>query len=233
MAANLQDHGYQLVIFNRSRDQADALLKKGATWGKTPAGTAGVVDVLFTMPSLPDAVAAMAFGHSEFLTAMRPGSIWINSSTVNASFAQRMAEDARAKGVHYLDAPVIGSTDAAARGDLVFMVGGETSDLDVCRPLLSCMGKHIVHVGGHGLGSSLKMLNNLFAAVAALGQALGVPRQTILDTFHAGPEEISWLADSVPLRSAAPYPEIPRPRHRPHRCQLRIPSHRADRRARR
>jgi 3-hydroxyisobutyrate dehydrogenase-like beta-hydroxyacid dehydrogenase len=115
MAVNLQDHGYQLVIFNRSRDQADALLKKGATWGKTPAGTAGEVDVLFTMPSLPDAVAATALGHREFLNAMRPGSIWVNS-TVNASFAQRMAEDARAKGVHYLNAPVIGSKEAAARG---------------------------------------------------------------------------------------------------------------------
>jgi 3-hydroxyisobutyrate dehydrogenase/glyoxylate/succinic semialdehyde reductase len=144
--------------------------------------------VLFTMPSLPDAVAATALGHSEFLNAMRPGSIWINSSTVNASFAQLMADDARAKGVRYLDAPVIGSKEAAARGELVFMVGGDTSDLDVCRPLLACMGKRIVHVGGHGLGSSLKMVNNLLAAVAALGQALGVPRQTIFDTFHVGPE---------------------------------------------
>lgn len=77
-----------------------------------------------------------------------------------------------------------GLEDAAARGKLVFLVGGETSDLCVCRPLLACMGE-IVHVGGHGLGSSLKMVNNLLTGVAALGQSLGVPRRTIFDTFHA------------------------------------------------
>lgn len=183
MAANLQDQGYQLVIFNRSRDQAEALLRNGATWGKSPAGTAADVDVLFTMPSRPDAVAVTALGHGGFLSAMRPGSIWVNSSTVKASFALRMAKDARTKGVRYLDAPVSGSEDAAARGELVFLVGGDTSDLDACRPLLACMGQ-IVHVGGHGLGSSPKMVNSLLAALAALGQSLGVPRQTIFDTFH-------------------------------------------------
>ncbi len=140
--------------------------------------------MLFTMLSQPDVVAATALGPAGFLHAMRPGSLWVNSSTVNPSFARLMAEDARAKGVRYLDAPVTGSKDAAARGDLLFMVGGDASDLDACRALLDCMGKRIVHVGAHGLGSSLKMVNNLLAAVAmaafaegaALGQALGVPR---------------------------------------------------------
>jgi 3-hydroxyisobutyrate dehydrogenase-like beta-hydroxyacid dehydrogenase len=184
MAANLQADGYQLVVFNRSRHKADALLRNGARWGKTAAGAADDVDVLFTMLSQPDVVAATARGHFGFLNAMRPGSIWVNCSTVHASFAQRMVEDARAKGVRYLDAPVMGSQDAAARRELAFLVGGDASDLEVCRPLLACMGTRIVHVGGHGLGSSLKMINNLLSSVAALGQALGVPRQTIYDTFN-------------------------------------------------
>ena len=206
MAANLQAHGYHLVVFNRSRDKADALLRNGATWGQTLAGTAGEVDVLFTMLSQPDVVAATAHGAAGFLNAMREGSIWVNSSTVNPSFARQMAEDARAKGVRYLDAPVTGSKDAAARGELLFMVGGDRSDLDACKALLDCMGKRIVHVGGHGLGSSLKMVNNLLAAVAmaafaegaALGQALGVPRQTIFDTLMGGP----MVAPSVVTKRA-------------------------------
>jgi len=106
-----------------------------------------------------------------------------------------MAEAARTTGVGYLDAPVSGSKGAAATAQLVFLVGGDAADLDVCGPLLSSMGTRIVHVGAHGLGSALKMVNNPLGAVsmaafaegAALGQAFGIPRQTIFDTLVGGP----------------------------------------------
>ncbi|HMF61771.1 MAG TPA: NAD(P)-dependent oxidoreductase [Vicinamibacterales bacterium] len=195
MAANLQTHGYNLVLYNRTRGKAEALLRGGAKWGNTPVGVAVEADVLFTMLANPETVEATALGTEGFLRAMRPGSIWVNSSTVNPSFARRMAEEARANGVRYLDAPVTGSKEAAAGARLLFMVGGDATDLEVCRPLLSSMSTRIVHVGEHGLGSALKMVNNLLGAVsmaafaegAALGQALGVPRQTIFDTLLGGP----------------------------------------------
>jgi len=101
----------------------------------------------------PEAVEAAALGTQGFLRALRPGSIWVNSSTVNPSFARRMADEARDNGVRYLDAPVTGSKDAAERGELLFMVGGNAADLEVCRPLLSAMGERIIHIGPHGLGS--------------------------------------------------------------------------------
>ena len=195
MAANLQARGHKLIVFNRTRSKAEALVRSGATWGTTPVGVAADADVLVTMLATPEAVEAAALGTNGFLRALRPGSIWVNSSTVNPSFARRMAEDARANGVRYLDAPVTGSKDAAAGAQLLFMVGGDAADLEVCRPLLSSMGSRVVHVGGHGLGSALKMVNNLLGAVAmaafaegaALGQALGVPRQTLFDTLIGGP----------------------------------------------
>jgi 3-hydroxyisobutyrate dehydrogenase/glyoxylate/succinic semialdehyde reductase len=194
MAGNLQARGYDLIVFNRTRDKAEALLRAGATWGKTPADVADEADVLFTMLANPEAVEAAALGRDGFLRALRPGSIWINTGTVNPSFARRMAEEARANSVRYLDAPVTGSKDAAAGAELLFMVGGDAADLEFSRPLLSSMGKRIVHVGGPGLGSALKMVNNLLGAVAmaafaegaALGQALGVPRETIFDTLLGG-----------------------------------------------
>jgi 3-hydroxyisobutyrate dehydrogenase/glyoxylate/succinic semialdehyde reductase len=195
MAANLQARGYKLIVFNRTRDKAEALLRGGATWGKSPAGVAAEADVLFTMLANPEAVEAAALGRDGFLRVLHPESIWVNTGTVNPSFARRMADNARENGVRYLDAPVTGSKDAAAGAALLFMVGGAAPDLEVCRPLLSSMGKRIVHVGGHGLGSALKMVNNLlgaaamaaFAEGAALGQALGVPRQTIFDVLLGGP----------------------------------------------
>jgi 3-hydroxyisobutyrate dehydrogenase/glyoxylate/succinic semialdehyde reductase len=195
MAANLQAHGYNLVVFNRTRSKAEALLRGGAMWGRTPLGVAEAADVLFTMLANPETVEAAALGTEGFLRALRPGSIWVNSSTVNPSFARRMAEEARANGVRYLDAPVTGSKDAAGGARLLFMVGGDATDLEVCRPLLASMATRIVHVGALGLGSALKMVNNLLGAVsmaafaegAALGQALGVPRRTIFDTLLGGP----------------------------------------------
>jgi 3-hydroxyisobutyrate dehydrogenase-like beta-hydroxyacid dehydrogenase len=195
MAANLQKHGYQLIVFNRTREKAEPLLGNGAAWAASPIRLAYEVDILITMLATPEAVEATALGREGFLRALRPGAIWINSGTVNPSFARRMAEEARANGVRYLDAPLTGSKEAAGAAELLFMVGGDATDLDACRPLLSSMGKRIVHVGAVGLGSALKMVNNLLGAVAmaafaegaALGEALGVPRQTIFDTLLGGP----------------------------------------------
>jgi 3-hydroxyisobutyrate dehydrogenase/glyoxylate/succinic semialdehyde reductase len=195
MAANQRAHGYDLIVFNRTRDSAEALLRDGAKWGSSPTALARQVDVLVTMLPNPEAVKASALDADGFLHGLRPGSIWVNCGTVNPSFAREMAAAARLKRVRYLDAPVAGSKDVAGRGELLFMVGGDDADLEVCRPLLLGMGQRIVHVGAIGLGSALKMVNNLLGAVAmaafaegaALGQALGVPRDVIFDTLLGGP----------------------------------------------
>jgi 3-hydroxyisobutyrate dehydrogenase/glyoxylate/succinic semialdehyde reductase len=133
---------------------------------------------------------------------MRPGSMWVNCSSVNPSFARRMAEEAGARRVRYVDAPVTGSKDVAAHGELMFLVGADPADLEACRPLLLSMGARIVHIGGVGLGSAMKMVNNLLLAIAmdafaegaALGQALGIPRKMIFDTLLGGPIAPSFLA---------------------------------------
>jgi 3-hydroxyisobutyrate dehydrogenase/glyoxylate/succinic semialdehyde reductase len=195
MAEHLRAHGYDLVVFNRERGKAEALVRDGAKWANAAAAAAADADVVFTMLAHPEAVAATALGANGFLSTMRPGSIWVNCGTVNPSFAQQMVLEARARRIRYLDAPVTGSKDVAARGELTFLVGGDVADLDVCRPLLEVMGRRIVYIGRHGLGSAMKMVNNLLIAVAmaalsegaSLGEALGVPRQTILDTLATGP----------------------------------------------
>jgi 3-hydroxyisobutyrate dehydrogenase/glyoxylate/succinic semialdehyde reductase len=195
MASRLRAHGFDLVVFNRTRNKAETLLSEGAKWADSPVAAAADADVVFTMLPHPEAVAATALGANGFLSTMRAGTIWVNCSTVNPSFAQQMELESRARGIRYLDAPVTGSKDVAASGKLTFLVGGEGTDLDVCRPLLDAMGSRIVHVGRHGLGSAMKMVNNLMIAVTmaalsegiSLGQSRGVPRPTIFDTLAAGP----------------------------------------------
>ncbi|MCW3096778.1 MAG: hypothetical protein JWL77_2396 [Chthonomonadaceae bacterium] len=195
MAANLQKNGHELVVFNRTPAQAAPLVSSGATLADTPASVGEQADVLFTMLAHPAAVRDMALGKKGFLDRMRRGTLWVDSSTVNPSFSREMAEEAEARSVRFLDAPVSGSKEPAAQGKLTFFVGGEEADLESCRSLLQAMGSKILHVGGHGMGTSLKMVNNLLLAVSmagfsegiVLGESLGIPKERLFEYLLGTP----------------------------------------------
>src|SRR6202171_6390886 len=90
MAADLQRHGYSLVVFNRTRAKAQPLLDQGATFSDSPAKLAEQVDVLFTMLAHPDAVEQAALGRNGFLSHLKPKTFWIDCSSVNPSFSKKM-----------------------------------------------------------------------------------------------------------------------------------------------
>lgn len=95
MAANLQKHGYELVVFNRTRSKAQLLLDKGAVFAESPAKLAAQVDILFTMLAHPDAVAQAALRADGFLNHLKPNVLWVDCSSVNPSFSKKMATGAR------------------------------------------------------------------------------------------------------------------------------------------
>jgi 3-hydroxyisobutyrate dehydrogenase-like beta-hydroxyacid dehydrogenase len=160
------------------------------------------VDILFTMLANPDAVEEVALRKNGFLNYLRPNALWVDCSSVNPSFSKKMAAAATARQIHFVDAPVTGSTAVAAEGKLVFWVGGEDADLETIRSLLLCMGNKIVHVGGHGMGTSLKMVINLlignamaaFAEGLALGEGLGISRKVLFDSLLGMPAVAPFLA---------------------------------------
>jgi 3-hydroxyisobutyrate dehydrogenase/glyoxylate/succinic semialdehyde reductase len=191
MAANLLGAGYDLVVYNRTEDKATALLERGARWASSPAAAAAGVDVLITMLSTPEVVENLALGKEGFLGALKREAVWVDATTVNPSFSRRMAAAAQARGVRFLDAPVAGTKGPAEQATLTFLVGGDAEVITRCQPLFDVMGNRTVHVGGHGMGTSLKMVFNLLLGEAmqafcegmALGKALGIPRDTLLDTL--------------------------------------------------
>jgi 3-hydroxyisobutyrate dehydrogenase-like beta-hydroxyacid dehydrogenase len=201
MAANLQKHDYQLVVFNRTRVKAERLSKQGMRVVESPVEVAAQTDVLFTMLSEPEAVEETALGVNGFLDRLRANSTWIDCSTVNPSFSKRMAAEAERRKVRFLDAPVSGSAAVAADGKLVFWVGGEESDVEKVRPLLLCLGSRIVHVGPHGAGSAMKLVVNLllgagmaaFAEATTLGESLGLQRGAIFDALNGMPQVAPFL----------------------------------------
>src|SRR5437773_1607868 len=202
MAANLQKHGYPLVVFNRTRDKAEPLLGPCGTFSDSPAKLAEQVDVLFTMLANPDAVEQAALGPDGFLNHLRPDALWIDCSSVNPSFSKKMAAEAGRREVHFVDAPVTGSAPAAAEAKLVFWVGADPDDLERIRSLLLCMGNKIVHTGGHGTGTSMKMVVNLllgnamaaFAEGMALGEGLGLSSKMLFDSLLGTPSVAPFLA---------------------------------------
>jgi 3-hydroxyisobutyrate dehydrogenase-like beta-hydroxyacid dehydrogenase len=202
MAANLQKHGYPLVVFNRTRAKAESLLGPCGTFSDSPAKLAEQVDVVFTMLAHPDAVEQAALGRDGFLDHLKANALWVDCSSVNPSFSKKMAAEAARREVHFVDAPVTGSAGPAAEAKLIFWVGADPADLEAIRPLLLCMGNKIVHTGGHGAGTSMKMVVNLllgtgmaaFAEAMALGEGLGISRKMLFDSLLGTPAVAPFLA---------------------------------------
>jgi len=201
MAANLQKHGNSLAVFNRTRAKAEPLLGRCGTFSDSPAKLAEQVDVLFTMLAHPGAVEQAALGADGFLNHLRPNTLWVDCSSVNPSFSKKMAAEAARREIHFVDAPVTGSAAPAAEGKLIFWVGADTADLERIRPLLLCMGNKIVHAGGHGMGTSIKMVVNLllgtgmaaFAEAMALGEGLGLSSKMLFDSLLGTPAVAPFL----------------------------------------
>jgi 3-hydroxyisobutyrate dehydrogenase-like beta-hydroxyacid dehydrogenase len=183
MAQNLLRAGHELIVYNRTANDAlNECVGLGAKKAASPAAAARDCEVIITMLSNPAAVEAVAFGPDGLLeSAAKTGSgtgapIWMDCSTVDPAFSHRMHGEARNKCLHFIDAPVAGSKEPAASGELVFLAGGDATALKRVEELLSVMGKKTIHAGGPGNGSALKMTVNLLlgTAIAAYSEAVAL-----------------------------------------------------------
>lgn len=214
MVANLLNDGHAVIIYNRTPEKAAALVAQGAQAATTPAEVgASDIDLLITMVAHPAAVEAVALGPDGFLTSLPAGTLWMDSTTVHPSFARRMAAEATARGVRFLDAPVTGTKPQAADGVLTFIIGGDAADVDFARPALESMGSRIVHVGDHGMGTSLKVVLNHMLAISmealaegmVLGQALGIEEETLFDILLPAPVTAPALARKRSMMTTGDY----------------------------
>jgi len=188
MAHNLLKNNYDLIVCNRTKENAETLIRNGAKWAASPFEAALNADILFTMLSEPQVVKDTAFGKNGFLSGMKKGSLWVDCSTVNPEFSKEMALKANESGIRFIDAPAAGSKQPAEQGELIFFTGGNKNDFEEVKPILEKMGKKILYLGEAGKGTSMKMVVNLLlgAAIASfseamiLGESLGFDRETIL-----------------------------------------------------
>ncbi len=167
MAKNLVAAGHTVLGVNRSPQSVDALVAVGGSTAASARDAASGADVVITMlPDSPD-VLSVVLGDDEtggVLSAMRPGALLIDMSTVAPATATRIAGEAARRGVWALDAPVSGGEAGAVEGVLSIMVGGEADAFAAALPLLQVLGTTVVHVGPAGSGQTVKAANQLMVA---------------------------------------------------------------------
>ena len=195
MARNLMQAGYELMLYNRTREKAEELAGDGgAEVAADPREVAEKSDVIITMlPDSPD-VRDVVVGDGGVLEGIRDGALLVDMSTISPVVTEELAEKVRERGASMLDAPVSGGDVGAIEGTLSIMVGGSEEDFERAKPLFDVMGKTVTHVGPPGAGQVTKAANQVVVAltIEAVSEALvlgskgGVAPETILDVLSGG-----------------------------------------------
>ena len=169
MCGHLVDKGFAATVYTRTKSKADALLAKGATWAATPKAVAEQSDVIFAIVGFPSDVREVMLGDEGALSGSKSGNILVDMTTSEPSLAIEIAEAAKAKSVHSVDAPVSGGDVGAKEARLSIMIGGDKEIVDALQPCWEAMGKTIVHQGAAGAGQHTKMVNQTLIASNMIG----------------------------------------------------------------
>ena len=174
MVRNLLKHGHSVRVFDVVPELVAKLTDLGCEAASSAGKCAHGVEVLITMlPSSPH-VRRVYLDEHGVLASVSPGTLLIDSSTIDPHTARDVAMDALGKGLAMIDAPVSGGTGGAEAGTLTFMVGGSATDFARAKPILEAMGNNIVHCGDSGNGQVAKICNNMMLAVEMIATAEGM-----------------------------------------------------------
>jgi len=174
MAQRLLKAGYQLSVYNRSKEKEETLRTMGANSAQSPALLMQQAEAIIIMVSDDQATREIFTNEQGLLSANATGKIIINMSTVSPGISKEMADLCRQQDNYYLDAPVSGSVKQAEEGQLVIMVGGEEAIFGQAKPILDQLGKLTMRVGNTGAGNTAKLAINTLLGFYAQGLAEAV-----------------------------------------------------------
>ena len=212
MAANLVQAGVQGSGFDLSADAVQTARSKGIEIVTDPLEAVARSEVVLTMLPSGKHVLAAYRDTPGLLAAARPGTIFLDCSTINISEAQEAAQLAERAGFRAAEAPVSGGVVGAEAGSLAFMAGGSREVFDAILPLLEIMGGRIVHCGGNGLGQAAKLCNNMILGVTqiavgeafVLGERLGLSHQALYDVVSNASGQCWALTTNCPVPGPVP-----------------------------
>ncbi|WP_405139906.1 3-hydroxyisobutyrate dehydrogenase [Nocardia sp. NBC_01388] len=209
MAANLVKAGYEVLAFDPVPAAQEQARADGATVVTTPVAAVAESEIVLTM--LPNGRIVLDL-YSEVLAAAKPGTLFIDCSTIDVDDARSAAELAVAAGHRALDAPVSGGVGGAVAGTLTFMVGGADDDFAAALPILEVMGGKVVHCGGAGVGQAAKVCNNMILGISmiglseaiVLGEKLGLTHEKFFDVVSTASGQSWALTSYCPVPGPVP-----------------------------
>jgi 3-hydroxyisobutyrate dehydrogenase len=184
MAGYLAKAGNDVTVYNRTTSKAEKwAAEHGGNHADTPAKAADGADIVFMCVGNDNDVRSVTFGDTGALAGMKDGAYLVDHTTASAQLAGEIDEAARAKGLHFLDAPVSGGQAGAENGQLAVMVGGEEADFAVVEPVIDCYAKATTLMGAAGSGQLTKMVNQICIAglVQGLSEGLNFAAKAGLD----------------------------------------------------
>ncbi|AJE43999.1 3-hydroxyisobutyrate dehydrogenase [Streptomyces nodosus] len=209
MAANLVKAGHRV----RGHDLVPAALDDAAQAGVEPAASAAdaVADAEVVITMLPAGRHVLEL-YDTVLPAARPGTLFVDCSTIDVADARTAHERAVAAGMRSLDAPVSGGVVGAEAATLTFMAGGGEPEFTEARPLLEAMGSRVVHCGGEGAGQAAKICNNMILGISmiavseafVLGESLGLSAQALYDVASTASGQCWALSVNCPVPGPVP-----------------------------
>ena len=210
MAANLVNAGYRVQAFDLSPEALDAAAAKGCVRCGTAREAVQSVDAVVTM--LPNGSIVDSFYRDNVFGHAPSAAMLLDCSTIDVATAQSVATAAEAAGYIMADAPVSGGIGAAEAGSLTFMVGASVAGFAAAQPILSAMGKAVIHAGGVGAGQAAKICNNMILGATmiatceafALAEKLGLDAQKFYDIASVSSGQNWSMTSYCPVPGVGP-----------------------------
>lgn len=204
MAGHILAAGFNVRVYNRTKQKADALVEKGAVWCDSVADLAASSDVIITMVGYPADVEEVYSGPDGILENAPDGALVIDMTTSDPALAEKLWQDGRQKNIRVLDAPVSGGDIGARNASLSIMVGGAPDDFHRALPVFKTMGTNIVHQGKAGSGQHTKMANQIAIASTMIAvcesisyaRRAGLDPETVLESIGKG-AAASWSLNTL------------------------------------
>lgn len=205
MAGHLAAAGHRVTVYNRTASKAQAWLAKhpNGRIATTPAQAAQGAEIVFCCVGNDDDLRSVTTGDQGALSSMAPGSILVDHTTASADVARELAQAAKARGLHFMDAPVSGGQSGAQNGILTIMAGGEADIFERVKPIVSAYARAFTLIGEHGAGQLAKMVNQICLAGIvqslsegiAFGLKAGLDMPLVLDVLSKGAAS-SWQMEN-------------------------------------
>jgi 3-hydroxyisobutyrate dehydrogenase-like beta-hydroxyacid dehydrogenase len=174
IARNIQNAGFGLTVFNRTKEKMKPLVDAGATAASTPREAAASADIVVTNLMDDASVLGAMSGDNGILAGIRPDAIHIGTTTISPSLSTKLGELHAAQGSHYIAGPVAGRPDAAAAGTLFTFVAGKPEWLERSRPVMNAYANRIIPMGEDpAIAMSMKLVGNFMVAslIELIGEA--------------------------------------------------------------